>query len=246
MLVSTPAVVLQAFPYGDTSRIVRLATRDLGVQSVIAKGAMRPRSRFGGRLQVLTVGVAQFHHRANRDLHTLTAFDVTVQHVALSGDLRRFAAAAALAELVLRTAHEEPQAAVYETLVATLETLAIAAPDRVAQAALAGLWHAVVVLGFAPTADACVRCGRALGERAAFALPEGGLLCPACGTGGGVGALGPEDQEALRGFLMGDADAPFLPVRHLAAHRRLFARFVRRHVADDTDLPALRFWETLP
>jgi len=246
MLVSTPAVILQAFPYGDTSRIVRLATRDLGVQSVIAKGATRPRSRFGGRLQVLTVGVAQFHHRTNRDLHTLTAFDVTTQHVALTGDLRRFAAAAALAELVLRTAHEEPQAAVYETLVATLQTLAGVPPDRVAQAALAGLWHAVVILGFAPTADACVRCGRALGERAAFALPDGGLLCPSCGTGGGGGALGPEDQRALRGFLAGDADAPALPERHLAAHRRLFARFVRRHVADDTDLPALRFWESLP
>jgi DNA repair protein RecO (recombination protein O) len=246
MLVSTPAVILQAFPYGDTSRIVRLATRDLGVQSVIAKGALRPRSRFGGRLQVLTVGVAQFHHRANRDLHTLTAFDVTAQHVALTSDLRRFAAAAALSELVLRTAHEEPQVAVHETLVATLETLAVVPADRVAQAALAGLWHAVVILGFAPTADACVRCGRALGEQAAFALAEGGLLCPSCGTGGGVGALGPEDQDALRGFLAGNADIPDLPERHLAAHRRLFARFVQRHVADDTDLPALRFWESLP
>jgi DNA repair protein RecO (recombination protein O) len=246
MLVATPAVILQAFPYGDTSRIVRLATRDLGVQSVIAKGALRPRSRFGGRLQLLTVGVAQFHHRANRDLHTLTAFDVTAQHMALTADLRRFAAAAALAELVLRTAQEEPQSQVYDTVVATLEALAAAVDDHVHAVALAGLWRAVVLLGFAPTADECVRCGRPLGERAAFALPEGGLLCPGCGTGGGTGALSADDQDALRAFLMGDAAAGGLPPRHLAAHRRLFARFVRRHVADDTDLPALRFWEALP
>ena len=246
MLVSVPSVILQAFPYGDTSRIVRLATRDLGVQSVIAKGAMRPRSRFGGRLQVLTVGVAQFHHRANRDLHTLTAFDVTAQHVALSADLRRFAAAAALAELVLRTAHEDPQPDVYDALVTTLEALATTPSDHVPYAALAGLWRAVVLLGFAPTADACVRCGGSLGGRAAFALPEGGLLCPSCGAGGGTAALRPEDQETLRAFLTGSAEASGLPAPHLAAHRRLFARFVRRHVADDTDLPALRFWESLP
>src|SRR3990172_12397908 len=109
MLITTPAVVLRAFPYGDTSRILRLATRDHGVQSVIAKGAMRPRSRFVGRLQVLSEGVARFYYRSTRDLHTLAGFDVTDQHVALAGDLRRFAAAAALAGLVLRSAHEGPQ-----------------------------------------------------------------------------------------------------------------------------------------
>jgi hypothetical protein len=61
-----------------------------------------------------------------------------------------------------------------------------------------------------------------------------------------VGALDHADQRALRGFLTGDAAATGLPERHLAAHRRLLSRFVRRHVADDADLPALRFWESLP
>src|SRR2546428_381444 len=45
-LVTTSAVVLRTYPYSETSKIVRLATRDLGVQSAIAKGVLRPRSRF--------------------------------------------------------------------------------------------------------------------------------------------------------------------------------------------------------
>lgn len=243
MLVATPAIILQAFPYGDTSRILRLATRDLGVQSVIAKGAMRPRSRFGGRLQVLSEGVAQFHHRANRDLHTLTDFDVTDQHASLAGDLRRFAAAAALAELVLRTAHEEPQPRVFATLVETLRALIAAPPERVALVALAGLWHTVIVLGFAPVVEHCVRCERPLGAQAWFALVEGGLLCPSCGRGTGSGALGPDDQAALRAFLEGMDPDLDLPDPHVAAHRRLLVRFVRRHVTDEATLPALAFWE---
>src|SRR2546426_1101893 len=44
-LVTTPAVVLRTYPYSETSKIVRLATRDLGVQSAIAKGVLRPKSR---------------------------------------------------------------------------------------------------------------------------------------------------------------------------------------------------------
>ena len=39
-LVNTTAIVLSALRYSETSKIVRLATRDLGVQSAIAKGAL--------------------------------------------------------------------------------------------------------------------------------------------------------------------------------------------------------------
>ena len=53
-LVSTPAIVLATLRYGETSKIVRLATREQGIQSAIAKGAMRPRSRYGAALQALS------------------------------------------------------------------------------------------------------------------------------------------------------------------------------------------------
>ena len=49
-LVTTPAVVLQTYRYSETSKVVRLATRELGVQSAIAKGVLRPKSRFGAGL----------------------------------------------------------------------------------------------------------------------------------------------------------------------------------------------------
>ncbi|HEX5632270.1 MAG TPA: recombination protein O N-terminal domain-containing protein, partial [Gemmatimonadales bacterium] len=58
--VTTPAIVLGAIRYGETSKIVRLATREHGVQSAIAKGALRPKSRFGAALQLLREGSAQY------------------------------------------------------------------------------------------------------------------------------------------------------------------------------------------
>src|SRR6266581_1508056 len=75
-LVTTPAVVLQTYRYSETSKVVRLATRDLGVQSAIAKGALRPKSRFGAGLELLSEGVAQLYFRETRELHTLGAFDL--------------------------------------------------------------------------------------------------------------------------------------------------------------------------
>src|SRR2546425_6980348 len=103
-LVTTPAIVLQTYRYSETSKVVRLATRDLGVQSAIAKGALRPKSRFGAGLELLSEGQAQLYHRNERELQTLAAFDVERLRRELADDLARFAAASALAEIMLRMA----------------------------------------------------------------------------------------------------------------------------------------------
>src|SRR5512143_3373997 len=122
-LVSTPAIVLSAMRYGETSKIVRLATRDHGVQSAIAKGALRPRSRFGAALQVLSTGQAQLLLSERKDLHTLTAFDLTSLPVTITRDVSRYATATVLAEVMLRFAPAEPHPESYDVLVGALAAL---------------------------------------------------------------------------------------------------------------------------
>ncbi|MFM8780511.1 MAG: DNA repair protein RecO, partial [Gemmatimonadota bacterium] len=53
-MLLTDALVLHAFDYRETSRIVRLATRHAGVVSAVARGARRPKSRFGSGLDLFT------------------------------------------------------------------------------------------------------------------------------------------------------------------------------------------------
>src|SRR5882762_1201169 len=129
--VATPAVVLQTYRYSETSKIVRLATRDLGVQSAIAKGVLRPKSRFGAGLELLSEGVAQLYFREVRELHTLGAFDLVNLRRDLAGDVGRFAGAAALAEVMLKMAPPAPLPAAYDTLTAALDVLEAASPERV-------------------------------------------------------------------------------------------------------------------
>src|SRR5947209_20609191 len=97
-LVTTPAVVLQTYRYSETSKVVRLATRDLGVQSAIAKRALRPKSRFGAGLELLSEGVAQLHFRESPALHTLAPSDLVNLRRDSPSAVSRFAAAPALAE----------------------------------------------------------------------------------------------------------------------------------------------------
>src|SRR5437667_11913064 len=158
-LVATPAVVLQTYRYSESSKVVRLATRDLGVQSAIAKGVLRPRSRFGAGLELLSEGVAQLYFRETRELHTLGAFDLVNLRRDLAGDVGRFAGAAALAEVMVKMTPPAPLPLAYDTLTAALDALEAAPLERVDVTALRALWRLVAVLGFAPSLSACARGG---------------------------------------------------------------------------------------
>lgn len=247
-LVTTPAIILHAFKYSDTSKIVRLATRDHGVQSAIAKGASRPKSRFGASLQVLTQGIAHLYMKHTTELHTLSAFDVAEQRAALAGDLARYAAASAIAELMMRCAPAEPQPQLFDLLAAQLDRLAQVPADRVATAGIAGLWAMVNALGFTPTLASCVRDGRPLEAGAVgFSVPDGGFLCGPCTRERTTTVLEPEDRAALEELAAGSDQIPeaWSP-RHATAHRRLLARFIEHHLAEGHPLKAVEFWETAP
>src|SRR5919199_6395089 len=181
-LVSTDAVVLHAFDYSETSRILRLATRDAGVISVLARGARRPKSRFGSALDLFAQGAAQLSLKDGRELQTLSAFDVTQARSALAGDLGRFTAAAAVAELLLRFGTDDASETLFTALVDALDAIAIAPAARAREAGLVGGWRLVAELGFAPSLEACSACHTELpsDEDVTFTHEAGGVLCRSC------------------------------------------------------------------
>ncbi len=143
--LDTPAIVLSALRYSETSKIVRLATRDHGVQSAIAKGALRPRSRFGAALQFLSEGQARLLAKEHRELHTLAGFDLLRLHVGLAAGLDRYATASALAEVMLRFAPADPHPESYDVLRDSLDRLEEAPADQLEALGFRALWRLVSV-----------------------------------------------------------------------------------------------------
>jgi DNA repair protein RecO (recombination protein O) len=247
-LVTTPAIVLSALRYSETSKIVRLATREHGVQSAIAKGALRPKSRYGAALQVLSEGQAQYLTKEHRELHVLTAFDLQYLHLALAADVSRYATASALAEIMVRFAPPDPHPESYDVFRDALGALEDAAGADVEALGYRLLWHLVSVLGFAPSLDTCARDGGPLPEEGGlpFSTREGGALCAACAAEQGATRLPADARADLVALLNPDAALPRLDERHGTAHRRLLARYVRYHLGEGAELPALDFWQRRP
>ena len=245
--VSTPAIVLSTLRYSETSKIVRLATRDYGVQSAIAKGALRPKSRFGAALQLLSEGQAQLHIKEHRELHLLAAFDLRQLHVGLASDLERYAIACALAEVMLRFAPADAHPESFELLRHALGELESAPRVNVEALGLRLLWQLVSVLGFAPAVEVCVIDGAQLGPGPLpFSTRDGGALCSTCATQQGATQLPEQSRSDLMALLQPGAELPTLDHKHGAAHRRLLARYIRYHLGEGADLPALEFWMQQP
>lgn len=238
----SPAVVLGSIRYGETSRIVRLLTREAGMRSAIAKGASRPRSPFGAALQLLSEGTA--HLLPTRgDLHTLVAFDLTDLHAGLASHLDRFRSASALAELVVRFVPPQANPTLYDHVAGTIAMLERAPLDAVPVVSLRGMWGLIAELGLGPVLTSCARDGAALPDgEAGFSFRDGGMLCAGCARDGVATRLGPDDRRDLAELLDATGDLPVLDARHAVAHRRLLGRWVRTHLGEG-QLPALDAWQ---
>jgi DNA repair protein RecO (recombination protein O) len=238
-LISTEAVVLQSYPYSETSKILRLLTRNHGVTSVIAKGALRPRSQYAGVLEPFSIGQASIYLKEGRDLQTLSGFDLIRTGQGLGRDLIRFGSAALIAELVLRSASSEADAALYEQVSRGLDRIDNASNHLLEPVALAEAWALLALLGFAPIVDYCIGCDRGLGvtEECRFDYAAGGPRCTECAGGIGGRSLPPHAREALGCFIRGEA----IKLDRTAAHWALLGRFLDYHLADGSAIHSLRF-----
>lgn len=241
-LVTTRAVILQTYRYSDTSKILRLMTLEHGPRSAIARGALRPKSRFGGLLEPFAEGTATMYVRENRDLHTLSDFELLRERQGLGADLQCFTGASVLCELVMRLAPEHRDERLYAALVSGLDQLLSVGPGGAAAAALRQAWRLVSLLGFAPDLVRCLECGRVIGasEAARFDRAGGGLRCDRCAPSGEW--IGPEELASLRALAGGGED----PERVAGPQGRLLADFIRHHLAEGSNLRSLEFLGRLP
>jgi DNA repair protein RecO (recombination protein O) len=102
-LGTSAAVVIGSFPLGESDRIVSFFSRDFGRVRGVAKAARRMRSRFGGALELFTLGQLVFFDTGRSELVRIDHFDVIHPFAPLREDLGRIGEAAWVVEIVART-----------------------------------------------------------------------------------------------------------------------------------------------
>ena len=147
----------------------------------------------------------------------------------------------------MRFGQEDDSGRVFEAAERALDKIGQAAPEQVAEAAMAGLWHFVAGLGFAPSLDACASCHAPLDAEApvTFHHRAGGALCPACARRAAGGRTLPAVARATIATWLDGRDAAIADDASARAHRRLLREFLEEHVGDGRALRAFVSWEEL-
>lgn len=183
--VKTEAIVLRSIRYGEADRILHLYSRDRGRIGAIAKGARKPKSRFGGRLEPF-FRLDLLLHEGRSDLMTVTGVTTIDGYPRLRSSGPALTAGARACDAVLRLLDSaEPNPPAYNLLCRYLQLLDEPQQEpRGAglEAALSFRIKLALVAGFAPELAACALCGESE-HLAGFSGAAGGVVCSSCEAG---------------------------------------------------------------
>jgi len=220
-LIEDHAVCIRSHDYSETSQVVTLFTRAHGKIRALAKGARRPKSKFGQAIEVLTAATVLFS-LPPRDsaLATLAEFDLSEPFPLLRRRLLALHCAQYAADLLARFTEElDPHERLYDAFYALLDGLQHA-PDvaillvRFQLALLDGV-------GLTPIWDHCCICRGPLGSCGPiyFSSSSGGMLCRDCEPA--VMDKRFVDAKALALLQAAPLDPPPTPTTVLQAHELL-------------------------
>ncbi|MCH1868456.1 DNA repair protein RecO [Nocardioides sp. CFH 31398] len=202
------AVVLRTQKLGEADRIITLLTRRHGRVRAVARGARRTTSRWGSRLEPFTHVDLQLAQGRTLDVVT-QAVTLDPFSISLRADYDRYTAGTAMLETAERLVVEEKEPAVQQflLLVGGLRAMtgAVAATGetrRPEQVLDSYLLRSLSVAGYAPSFDACARCGET-GEHRWFSPAAGGMLCGRCRVPGSA-TVSAGTPQLLGALLAGD------------------------------------------
>lgn len=223
--------MLRTIKLGETDRIVTFLTQIHGKVRAVAKGARKPGSRFGARMEPGSHVALQLYE--GRDLDVVTQAETIDMFRSLREQYASFTQAMSMLEVVDHVAQErERNLPLYRMLVGALRTL-----DKEPSPLFVGafFWKLLSLEGFHPVLDTCSNCGADNRTLVGFDLSAGGATCVECSEPG-ARPVAPESFALIRRVLGGDlrsalaepagqavAEAEWLALRAIEYHleRRL-------------------------
>jgi DNA repair protein RecO (recombination protein O) len=227
--LKTEAVVLRSIRYGEADRILHLYSKTRGRIGAIAKGARKPKSRFGGRLEPF-FRLDLILHEGRGELLTVTGATTLDGYPRLRSSGPSLNAAARACDAILRLLDSaEPNPPAYNLLCRYLAMLDEPGAEQAAslETALSFRLKLALAAGFAPELSSCAHCGEAE-HLGGFSGAAGGVVCVSC-----EGGAFPLTEEAHR-FMVGAigsplAEAPVATERDLRQVERAVGETLEHH-----------------
>ncbi|MCX5992838.1 MAG: DNA repair protein RecO [Chloroflexi bacterium] len=175
----TTGIIIKRHKFGEADRLLTIFTADCGKVRAIAKGAMRPRSKLGGNVELLTHSQLVLARGRNLDIVTQAqALDIFLP---MRDSLELMSCGFYLAEMVDNFTEENVEDRdMFGLFLDTLRGLSETGDGEriVRYFELRLLGH----LGYSPQLQKCANCNNTLQPETNYYNPaQGGVLCRECG-----------------------------------------------------------------
>jgi DNA repair protein RecO (recombination protein O) len=166
-LKESEAIVLRTYPLGEGDRLVSFLDRQAGRQRGVARGARRPKSRFGSTLEVLAYIRIWYFERETRELVRINQTELIESFLDVQRDYASTVALSLVSEITEAVLGEREAAdAQFRLILLTARAIRAHGPSPFVLAYFC-LWTARLS-GWLGALDRCSHCGRTFQVEPAF------------------------------------------------------------------------------
>ncbi len=175
----TNAVVLRKTKLGETDLIVTLLNEEGAQLRAVAKGARKPGSRFGARLEPFSV--VEIMCSQGRSLDNVSDVRLLASNAGCRETLEHAAACDLVAEFLEKATQEVPLGSrAFAMTVAAFAEIEQMCEEDTPALAIAHVLKATAMMGLRPAIHECALCGSPLAFAQNFSIEEGGARCDSC------------------------------------------------------------------
>jgi DNA repair protein RecO (recombination protein O) len=180
-LITTPAIVLNRFRFGETERLVTFFTSARGKLKGVARGGAKLMNRYGAALEPFTHCRIVLYEKRPTILLRVRQADILDPFSELKSDLDRLSAGSRILRMVQALSPEgEANPPLFEWMIWLIGRLSDQPPAAVPILRTIGELRILKHTGFQPRTDFCLRCRRPHSGTAYFLPKSGGLVCSSC------------------------------------------------------------------
>lgn len=178
MIREFEGIVVSETPYGESSKIINVLTKDNGIVGIMAKGAKKIKSPLRVGSERFTLGIFHIYYHKDK-LSTLTGVDIINPLLNIKTDIIKIGYLTYIVELAYQTAKQNEDDNIYSILKSAILKIESGLDPMVVTNILE--LKMLDYLGVGIDLDKCIKCGSKK-NILTVSGDEGGYICSNCRT----------------------------------------------------------------
>lgn len=176
MIREFEGIIVSETPYGESSKIINILTKEDGIIGVMAKGAKKLKSAFRSSTSKFTLGLFNVYYHENK-LSTLISVDVINPLINIKTDIVKIGYLTYICELAYQTAKQNDDNKIFAILKETILKIEQGLDPKI----MTNILELKILdfLGVGIDLDKCIKCG-SKSDIITISGDSGGYLCKNC------------------------------------------------------------------